>query len=109
MEINKYSSLNTDQTVAEKDSFTAERYLQFIRHFRLSTNTVLGYRVRNRKRRAWLSGKNARKTILRGLDVVEERIDKIRKDRIYDELYVATATQIPVKDNILMQLLLANL
>src|SRR5258705_10338678 len=99
METNKYSSLNTDQTVVEKDSFTTERYLQFIRHFGLSTNSVLDIGCAT-GRGGMVIRKKYPEIILHGLDVVEERIDKIRKDHIYDKLYVATATQIPVKDNI---------
>ena len=37
--------------------------------------------------------------VLHGLDVVAERINKVRQKNIYDQLYVASATQIPVPDN----------
>lgn len=99
MEDNKYSSLNSKQTVAEIDPFTIERYAQFSRHFKPGTRTVLDIGCANGRGGAVLKEK-CPDISLHGLDVVAERIAQIEKLKLYDKLYVASATQIPVEDNV---------
>ncbi|HSU27405.1 MAG TPA: class I SAM-dependent methyltransferase [Chitinophagaceae bacterium] len=97
MSATSYSLLNINQTVAESDPFTVERYLQFIRHFNTGTKTVLDIGCATGRGGAAIRQK-CPGVVLHGLDIVEERINKIKQDGIYDELYVASATGIPVKE-----------
>ena len=98
MEKSVYSNLNLHQVAAETDTFTSERYLQFIRHFRSGTRSVLDIGCAT-GRGGFIIKKNCPGIKLYGLDVVEERIEKIRKENIYEHLYVASAIQIPCNDN----------
>ena len=98
METNKYSSLNINQNAAEFDSFTVERYKQFTRHMGPRVNSILDVGCAT-GRGGLVIRKKCPGVSLHGLDVVEERIEKLRKENLYDELYVASATQIPVGDN----------
>jgi SAM-dependent methyltransferase len=90
-----YSKINFAQKYSEEDSFTAERYEQFLKYFKHSDINIIdigcntgrgGEELRKRKQ-----------TInLIGIDVVKCRLESV-KDSIYNFLLLASATNIPFK------------
>lgn len=97
MKITQYAEINKQQVTAEVDTFTTKRYAQFFRHFDRADRHVLDIGCNTGRGGQILKTANPQLR-LTGLDVVEERLDKIPTG-IYERLILSSADSIDVPDN----------
>jgi ubiquinone/menaquinone biosynthesis C-methylase UbiE len=93
---NQIIEANRSQAVSESDSFTADRYRQFYRHFPAHAKTVLDVGCNTGRGGAVLKICNPG-IELAGIDCVPERIAALDK-KIYDRSLCGFSTQIPAGD-----------
>lgn len=93
---NNYLDRNLQQPESEQDTFTVERYRQFAARLPSAANVVLD--IGCNTGRGGLELKRLRpKASLVGLDVVQERLDRLPAG-VYDRRICGSATQIPLED-----------
>jgi len=97
MKITEYAEINKQQAAAEVDTFTTKRYTQFFKHFDRTDRHVLDIGCNTGRGGQILKTANPQLR-LTGLDVVEERLDKI-PGGIYERLILSSADSIDVPDN----------
>lgn len=97
MKISQYAEINKQQATAEVDTFTTKRYAQFFKHFNRGDRHVLDIGCNTGRGGQILKTANPQLR-LTGLDVVEERLDKIPSG-IYERLMLSSADSIDAPDN----------
>jgi ubiquinone/menaquinone biosynthesis C-methylase UbiE len=91
-----YEQINIKQKQSESDPFTKERYRQFYSFFPKQTIKVLDVGC-NTGRGGELLKELDKHLILSGLDIVQERLDKLPKD-IFEKRIHGSCTEIPSRD-----------
>ena len=94
MELSQYADLNKQQVVSEIDNFTERRYAQFYKYFNKGDRKVLDVGC-NTGRGGQILRQLNNDLELTGLDVIEERINKI-PGGVYQRLIVSRADQVDV-------------
>ncbi len=92
-----YRQINCAQKVSEQDSFTSERYTQFIKYFRPQDTNIIDIGCNTGKGGEILRKENKQINII-GIDIVINRLKQIRTNT-YNYILLASATNIPLKSN----------
>jgi ubiquinone/menaquinone biosynthesis C-methylase UbiE len=89
--------LNRKQSVSETDSFTLERYAQFVRHFQPEVQDVLDVGC-NTGRGGHVIKSKLRNSRIVGLDCVPDRLERIDRN-IYQNVVVGFADHVELPSN----------